>query len=172
MPDETLTFKGENCSGGKLGKERLTVLLCCNENENAMKCNGTEMLRPLCPARPSDTSYLSFRSKLPNSAVVKNTDKSVTISKEWQQIAETDVTFSDYLKGILEQHQADANKENNDNDDDDDDKEQEVLPTLTLTAVLEAMDTLRRYVCSFDVDENVNNQMSKKGTVICELRKT
>ncbi|KRX98873.1 hypothetical protein T4E_1317 [Trichinella pseudospiralis] len=113
-----------------------------------------------------------FRSKLPNSAVVKNTDKSVTISKEWQQIAETDVTFSDYLKGILEQHQADANKEDNDNDDDDDDKEQEVLPTLTLTAVLEAMDTLRRYVCSFDVDENVNNQMSKKGTVICELRKT
>ncbi|KRY82269.1 hypothetical protein T4D_1987 [Trichinella pseudospiralis] len=107
-----------------------------------------------------------FRSKLPNSAVVKNTDKSVTISKEWQQIAETD------LKGILEQHQADANKEDNDNDDDDDDKKQEVLPTLTLTAVLEAMDTLRRYVCSFDVDENVNNQMSKKGTVICELRKT
>ncbi|KRY40677.1 Tigger transposable element-derived protein 6 [Trichinella spiralis] len=40
LPDKTLTFKGENCSGDKLSKERLTVLLCCNES-------GTEMLKPL-----------------------------------------------------------------------------------------------------------------------------
>ncbi|KRX51862.1 hypothetical protein T09_4679, partial [Trichinella sp. T9] len=60
------------------------------------------------------------------------------------------------LKEILEQHQADANQEDNDNDDDDDDdKEQEALPIPTLTAALEAMDTVRRYVCSFNVDENV-----------------
>ncbi|KRZ81108.1 Tigger transposable element-derived protein 6, partial [Trichinella sp. T8] len=65
LPDKTLTFIGENCSGGKLSKERLTVLLCCNES-------GTEMLKPLvigkaknprcfknCPAHPADTSYLS-----------------------------------------------------------------------------------------------------------------
>ncbi|KRX51947.1 Tigger transposable element-derived protein 6 [Trichinella sp. T9] len=32
LPDKTLTFKSENCSGGKLSKERLTVLLCCNES--------------------------------------------------------------------------------------------------------------------------------------------
>lgn len=30
LPDKTLCFKGEKCSGGKISKERLTVLLCCN----------------------------------------------------------------------------------------------------------------------------------------------
>lgn len=30
MPNKTLCFKGEKCSGGKSSKERLTVLLCCN----------------------------------------------------------------------------------------------------------------------------------------------
>ncbi|KRY03931.1 hypothetical protein T12_1705, partial [Trichinella patagoniensis] len=109
-----------------------------------------------------------FCRKLSDSAVVEDTDESVIISKEWQQIAGTNVTFSDYvdcdsslfafqqssLKEILEQHQADANQEDND-DDDDDDKEQEALPIPTLTAALEAMDTVRRYVCSFNVDENV-----------------
>lgn len=30
LPDKTLCFKGENCSGGKKSKERLTLLLCCN----------------------------------------------------------------------------------------------------------------------------------------------
>ncbi|OUC40836.1 DDE superfamily endonuclease [Trichinella nativa] len=310
LPDKTLTFKGENCSGGKLSKERLTVLLCCNES-------GTEMLKPLvigkaknprcfknvrtfpctyhansnswmtmaifesflrmldtkmrsmkrkillfidqCPAHPADTSYLShvkvvffpsnctshlqpldqgiircvkqcyrkrivydrlasleapkkisvldamnflnsawnsidastvincfnksgFCRKLSDSAVVEDTDESVTISKEWQQIAGTNATFSDYvdcdsslfafqqssLKEILEQHQADANQEDN---DDDGDKEQEALPIPTLTAALEAMDTVRRYVCSFNVDENVINQLSKIDTVICKLGK-
>ncbi|KRX64835.1 hypothetical protein T09_429 [Trichinella sp. T9] len=98
------------------------------------------------------------RFMLSDSAVVEDTDESVIISKEWQQIAGTNVTFSDYvdcdsslfafhqssLKEILEQHQADANQEDND----DDDKEQEALPIPTLTAALEAMDTVRRYVCS------------------------
>ncbi|XP_054721300.1 tigger transposable element-derived protein 6-like [Uloborus diversus] len=30
LPNKTLCFKGEKCSGGKSSKERLTVLLCCN----------------------------------------------------------------------------------------------------------------------------------------------
>ncbi|KRZ84385.1 Tigger transposable element-derived protein 6 [Trichinella sp. T8] len=164
---------GENCSGGKLSKERLTVLLCCNES-------GTEMLKPLVigsilsiklhespSAAGSRHHSMRFWCKLSDSIVVEDTDESVIISKEWQQIAGTNVTFSDYvdcdsslfafqqssLKEILEQHQADANQE--DNDDDDDDKEQEALPIPTLTAALEAMDTMRRYVCSFNVDENV-----------------
>ncbi|KRX13015.1 Tigger transposable element-derived protein 6, partial [Trichinella nelsoni] len=116
---------------------------------------------------------------LSDSAVVEDTDGSITISKEWQQIAGTSATFSDYvdcdsslfafqqslLKEILEQHQADANEEDNDGDDDDDDnKEQEALPIPTLTAALEAMDTVRRYVFSFNVDENVINQLSKMDT--------
>ncbi|KAL1228682.1 Tigger transposable element-derived protein [Trichinella spiralis] len=123
-----------------------------------------------------------FCRKLSDSAVVEDTDESVTISKEWQQIAGTNATFSDYvdcdsslfafqqssLKEILGQHQADANQEDN---DDDGDKEQEALPIPTLTAAFEAMDTVRRYVCSFNVDEKVINQLSKIDTVICELGK-
>ncbi|KRY47185.1 hypothetical protein T03_1306 [Trichinella britovi] len=149
-------------------KDSLSVLLCCNESR-------TEMLKPL---------VIGLWCKLSDSAVVEDTDETVTISKEWQQIARTNATFSDYvdcdsslfafqqssLKEILEQHQADANQEDND-DDDDDDKEQEALPILTLTAALEAMDTARRYVSIFNVDENVINQLSKIDTVICELGK-
>ena len=30
LPDWTLTFKGETCSGGKQSKERLTVLVAAN----------------------------------------------------------------------------------------------------------------------------------------------
>ncbi|GBM99409.1 Tigger transposable element-derived protein 6 [Araneus ventricosus] len=30
LPDKTLYFKGEKCSGGKISKERFTLLLCCN----------------------------------------------------------------------------------------------------------------------------------------------
>ncbi|KRY03337.1 hypothetical protein T12_2035, partial [Trichinella patagoniensis] len=36
------------------------------------------------------------------------------------------------------------------------------IPSSRLSAV-------RRYVCSFNVDENVVNQLSKIDTVICEL---
>ncbi|XP_003369532.1 tigger transposable element-derived protein 6 [Trichinella spiralis] len=193
LPDKTLTFKGENCSGDKLSKERLTVLLCCNES-------GTEMVKPLvivlgamnflnsawnsidANAVINCFNKSGFCRKLFNSAVVEDTDESVTISKEWQQIAGTNATFSDYvdcdsslfafqqssLKEILGQHQADANQEDN---DDDGDKEQEALPIPTLTAAFEAMDTVRHYVCSFNVDEKVINQLSKIVTVICELGK-
>ncbi|KRX79457.1 hypothetical protein T06_5692 [Trichinella sp. T6] len=31
------------------------------------------------------------------------------------------------------------------------------------------LNTVRRYVCSFNVDENVINQLSKIDTVICKL---
>ncbi|KRY81657.1 hypothetical protein T4D_1238 [Trichinella pseudospiralis] len=44
-------------------------------------------------------------------------------------------------------------------------KLEETLPIPTRTAAaLEAMDTVRRYVCSFNVDENVINQLSKIDT--------
>ncbi|KRX34140.1 Tigger transposable element-derived protein 4 [Trichinella murrelli] len=194
LPDKTLTFKSENCSGGKLSKERLTA----NSNSWMTMAIFESCLRMLdakmrslkrkillfidqCLAHPSATLYLSH-VKLSDSAVVEDTDESVTISKEWQQIAGTNATFSDYvdcdsslfafqqssLKEILEQHQADANQEDN---DDDDDKQQEALLILTLTAALEAMDAARRYVSIFNVDENVINQLSKIDTVICELGK-
>jgi hypothetical protein len=30
LPDKTLTLKGQDCKGGKVSKERLTTLFCCN----------------------------------------------------------------------------------------------------------------------------------------------
>ncbi|XP_065218086.1 tigger transposable element-derived protein 6-like [Planococcus citri] len=40
MPDKSMVYKHENCHGGKLSKDRLTVLLCTN-------ADGTEKLPPL-----------------------------------------------------------------------------------------------------------------------------
>lgn len=40
LPDRTLTFKDEKCHGGKLSKDRLTVLLACN-------MDGSQKLKPL-----------------------------------------------------------------------------------------------------------------------------
>ncbi|XKL59812.1 hypothetical protein PGB90_000828 [Kerria lacca] len=40
MPDKSFVYKDEKCSGGKLSKERLTVLLCANSD-------GSEKLPPL-----------------------------------------------------------------------------------------------------------------------------
>ncbi|XP_040358278.1 tigger transposable element-derived protein 6 [Ixodes scapularis] len=39
QPTKSLSLKGEACHGGKSSKERLTVLLCCNED-------GSEMMKP------------------------------------------------------------------------------------------------------------------------------
>nr|XP_006817586.1 PREDICTED: tigger transposable element-derived protein 4-like [Saccoglossus kowalevskii] len=40
MPDKTLSFKNDVCSGGRTSKERLTVMLCAN-------MDGSEKLKPL-----------------------------------------------------------------------------------------------------------------------------
>jgi hypothetical protein len=40
MPNKTLAFKGERCTGGKNSKERITILLCTNST-------GTDKLLPL-----------------------------------------------------------------------------------------------------------------------------
>ncbi|GBM05390.1 Tigger transposable element-derived protein 6 [Araneus ventricosus] len=32
LPEKTLCFKGEKCSGGRISKERLILLLCCNSS--------------------------------------------------------------------------------------------------------------------------------------------
>ncbi|UYV82398.1 TIGD4 [Cordylochernes scorpioides] len=40
LPDKTLHFKGETCTGGKASKERITILLCCN-------MDGSEKMQPL-----------------------------------------------------------------------------------------------------------------------------
>lgn len=40
LPDKTLFFRGDLCSGGEMSKDRITVLLCAN-------ASGTEKLKPL-----------------------------------------------------------------------------------------------------------------------------
>ncbi|UYV75558.1 K02A2.6-like [Cordylochernes scorpioides] len=40
LPDKTLHFKGETCTGGNASKERITILLCCN-------MDGSEKMQPL-----------------------------------------------------------------------------------------------------------------------------
>ncbi|UYV74289.1 TIGD4 [Cordylochernes scorpioides] len=40
LPDKTLHFKGETCTGGKASKERITILLCCN-------MDGSGKMQPL-----------------------------------------------------------------------------------------------------------------------------
>ncbi|UYV66981.1 TIGD4 [Cordylochernes scorpioides] len=40
LPDKTLHFKGETCTGGKASKEPITILLCCN-------MDGSENMQPL-----------------------------------------------------------------------------------------------------------------------------
>jgi hypothetical protein len=37
LPDKTFKFKGETCSGGKMSKERLTVLVCANMTGTSKK---------------------------------------------------------------------------------------------------------------------------------------
>jgi len=45
MPDKTLTFKNEKCSGGKQSKERLALLLAVN-------MTSTDKLKPLIIGKP------------------------------------------------------------------------------------------------------------------------
>lgn len=54
LPDKTFTFKGANCNGGKISKERVTILLCCN-------MSGTEKLSPLLIGKPK--SPRSFKKE-------------------------------------------------------------------------------------------------------------
>ena len=89
-----------------------------------------------------------FCRMLSDSIPTANTDESIINSREWQQIAGTDVTFSEYvdcdsciivsqqpsLEEILEQHWADEDQEDNDNDN----AEQELPPVSRLSTALEA----------------------------------
>jgi len=37
LPDKTFSYKGKSCSGGKIAKERLTVLLCVSMSGEKLK---------------------------------------------------------------------------------------------------------------------------------------
>lgn len=58
MPDKTLKFKNEKCTGGKLSKERITVLLCANSD-------GSEKRRPLVVGRTNKPRCFKNVKSLP-----------------------------------------------------------------------------------------------------------
>lgn len=58
MPDKTLTFKGETCSGGKRSKERITVLLGAN-------MDGTEKLPALVIGKSANPRCFKNVKSLP-----------------------------------------------------------------------------------------------------------
>lgn len=58
LPDRTLTYKGENCHGGKHSKERLTVLLCSNSD-------GSDKLQPWVIGKSQKPRCFKNIKKLP-----------------------------------------------------------------------------------------------------------
>jgi len=58
LPDRTLSFKNENCKGGKLSKERLTVLVCAN-------LSGTEKPKLLVIGKSKNPRCFKNIKKLP-----------------------------------------------------------------------------------------------------------
>lgn len=47
LPNKTMCLKGENCSGGKISKERITVMLCVNM-EGDFETPLVKALKPRC----------------------------------------------------------------------------------------------------------------------------
>lgn len=58
MPNKTLSYKSEKCFGGKLSKERLTVLLCTN-------ADGSEKLPPLVIGKSRNPRCFKNTNKKP-----------------------------------------------------------------------------------------------------------
>ncbi|PZC76459.1 hypothetical protein B5X24_HaOG204550 [Helicoverpa armigera] len=94
-PDKTLKFKGEKCVGGKLSKERITVLVAAN-------MDGTEK-RKLMPMDQSVIKSLKghYRRKLLMELVESEGKTSVNmlhavnfLSKAWEEVTPTTIQHS------------------------------------------------------------------------------
>ncbi|KAH7958796.1 hypothetical protein HPB49_005171 [Dermacentor silvarum] len=59
-------MKGESCHGGKVSKDRVTVLLCCNED-------GSDMMKPWMSGKAKNPTCLQNIAHLP--CVYKNNTK-------------------------------------------------------------------------------------------------
>ncbi|KAM7314184.1 tigger transposable element-derived protein 6-like [Ixodes scapularis] len=58
QPTKSLSLKGESCHGGKVHKDRITVLLCCNED-------GSEMIKPWVIGKWKQPTCLRNIARLP-----------------------------------------------------------------------------------------------------------
>ncbi|XP_039275806.1 tigger transposable element-derived protein 6-like [Nilaparvata lugens] len=68
LPDKTLTFKGDPCSGGKNSKERLTVMLGAN-------ASGTHKLKPLIIGKSKKPRCFKHVTSLPTNVQEEATDE-------------------------------------------------------------------------------------------------
>ncbi|KAL4083749.1 hypothetical protein QTP88_029065 [Uroleucon formosanum] len=80
LPDRTLTFKNEKCHGGKLSKERVTLLFAVN-------MDGSEKLRPLFIGKSAKPRCFKNVKSLP--VTYKNNKKSWMTTKLWNEWLET-----------------------------------------------------------------------------------
>ena len=78
LPNKTFTFKGERCAGGKLSKERITVLFCCN-------MDGSDKYPLLCVGKSEKPRCFKNVVTLPTD--YKNNTKAwmTSIFTEWLQ---------------------------------------------------------------------------------------
>lgn len=65
LPEKTLSFKGEKCSGGKKSKQRVTALLCVN-------LPGTHKLRPLVIGKSLKPRCFKNVKSLPGKNIFKS----------------------------------------------------------------------------------------------------
>lgn len=76
LPDKTFTFKNSDCQGGKMSKDRTTILLCAN-------MSGTEKLPLLFIGKPAKPRCLKNIKSLP--VEYKNNKKAWMTSSIFQQ---------------------------------------------------------------------------------------
>ncbi|XP_054276524.1 tigger transposable element-derived protein 6-like [Macrosteles quadrilineatus] len=81
LTDRTLSFKGDSCSGGKMSKVRITVLLCANSD-------GTDKLKPLVIGKAKNPRCFKNVKSLPTEYEANN--------KAWMVSG----FFSSWLKNI------------------------------------------------------------------------
>lgn len=80
LPDRTLTFKNEKCHGGKLSKERITLLFAVN-------MDGSEKLRPLLIGKSAKRRCFKNVKSLP--VTYRNNRKSWMTTELWNEWLET-----------------------------------------------------------------------------------
>ncbi|XP_060836454.1 tigger transposable element-derived protein 6-like [Rhopalosiphum padi] len=80
LPDRTLTFKNEKCHGGKLSKERVTLLFAVN-------MDGPEKLRPLFIGKSAKPRCFKNVKSLP--VTYRNNKKSWMTTELWNEWLET-----------------------------------------------------------------------------------
>ncbi|XKL63967.1 hypothetical protein PGB90_006331 [Kerria lacca] len=189
MPDKSFVYKDEKCSGGKLNKERLTVLLCANSN-------GSEKLPPLVIGKSVKPRCFKNVRRLPCeyraqckawmtgelfSTWLQDLDAS------YEELEARGINIDEYLNvddnllttgeksldQIIANHQTPAIEKRKDNSDD---KEENSEPPLSKLAAFHSLSALRNYFSSLpNVPQEIFFQMNSMENVIlhpsCKQRK-